>query len=264
MEAPSEAGSATTMKAAWFARASGGLLAFLLPLAATGLAEAQPRPGKIVLAAVAGARDAEVSIRVLREAYSKVGIEVEIQRHPGEIALRKSRAGEVAGEVHRIDGVDIQFPELVQVPVPINFIDFAIFSRLPEFKPESWFDLARRQVGILRGVVAVEQATRDLNTRAVDTYAELFSLLVRGEVDAVAVPMVVGLDAMKRLPKDSGIVTNAILDSYVLYHYLHRSHAQLVPVIEPVLREMLRDGTTSRIRAETYADLPRPVFGTQR
>lgn len=233
-------------------------LTSVLLLATAGMALAQPRPQKITLAAVAEARDVDVGVNVLRAAYGRLGIEIEVQRHAGEIALQKSNSGEVAGEVHRIDGIRERYPNLVQVPVPISYLDIAVFSKKPDFRPSAWRDLAPLRVGIVRGVVALEGATRGLKTRQVDTYAELFPLLLRGEVDAVAAPVVVALDWLRRSQASPESLGATVLDSYLLYHYLHKSHAFLIPQVEPILRQMLRDGTIARIRAETYADLAAP------
>jgi polar amino acid transport system substrate-binding protein len=231
-----------------------GAAACLLILAA-GNAEAQQRPKELVLARVVDAREGEVCINVLRKAYSRIGIKVQARGYTGAIALQKSNAGEVDGEAHRTDGIDASFPNLVQVPIPINYFDIAVFSKRSDFRPRALSDLASLRVGIARGVLAVEQATRELQTRQVDTYAELFPLLARGEVDVVAAPLVEGLDAMRRLGGMKDVVNNGILDSFLLYHYLHKSRAFLIPAIEPVLKEMLLDGTIARIRDETYADL---------
>lgn len=221
----------------------------------TSAAHAQTHPRAITLATVADSREVDVGVNVLLEAYSRIGVTVSVRRLPGDMALQASNAGEVAGEVHRIDGIMERFPNLVQVPVPINYFDIAVYSRNPAFRPAVWRDLAPLRIGVVRGVLAIEQATRGMKVRQVDTYEELFPLLVRGEVDAIAAPVVAALDAIKRHPELTGIAQNAILDSYLLYHYLHRDHAFLIPVIQPVLMAMLRDGTTASIRERTYADL---------
>jgi polar amino acid transport system substrate-binding protein len=220
-------------------------------------AVAQELPKKITLSSTASSKDADVSINVLREAYSRIGIVVEIQYNAGRSSLQKSNAGEVAGEVSRIDGIADQFPNLVQVPIPINYFDIAVFSNNRSFKPKMWRDLLPYPVGILRGQLAAEQATRELRTREADTYAELFHLLEQGEVDFIVTPLVVPLDYLHHNKRNFQLVRNAIFDSYLLYHYLHKNYAYLIPLIQPVLRDMLRDGTTVRIRDATYADLPK-------
>jgi len=52
-----------------------------------------------------------------------------------------------------------------------------------------------------------------------------------------------------------GVVRNGMLSSFLLYHYLNRRHAALVPRIEQVLKDMLLDGTIARIRERTVARL---------
>lgn len=236
-------------------RAMAGLLLLLM---SSAVAARQPAtlPTHIVLGTVLDSREVDVGINVLREAYRRAGITVEIRRYAGDAALRKANAGEVAGDVHRIDGIGGMWPNLIQVPIPINYFEIAVYSRNPQFHPQSWRDLKSMQLGIVRGVVAVESSVRDLNVHKVDTYEELFRLVGRGEVDAIAVPVIVFDERAELHGNPAGLVRNNVMDSYLLYHYLNRNYANLVPVIQPILRQMLSDGTIARIRKSTYASVP--------
>lgn len=93
-------------------RAMAGL--FLL-LMSSAVAARQPAtlPSHIVLGTVLDSREVDVGINVLREAYRRAGITVEVRRYAGDAALRKANAGEVAGDVHRIDGIGGMWPNLI-------------------------------------------------------------------------------------------------------------------------------------------------------
>lgn len=235
------------------------LVAGLILLVLGGVVAAQQPaklPSHIVLGTVMDSREVDVGINVLREAYRRAGITVEIRRYAGDTALRKANAGEIAGDVHRIDGIGEAWPNLVQVPIPINYFEIAVYSRNPQFHPVAWRDLKNMQLGIVRGVVAVEASARDLNVHKVDSYDELFRLVGKNEVDAIAVPVVAFDERTELHGNPAGLVRNTVMDSYLLYHYLNRNYAHLVPVIQPILRQMLSDGSIARIRKSTYASAP--------
>ena len=69
-------------------------------------------------------------------------------------------SGEADGDVHRIDGATRLIPSLVQVPVPINYFEIAVYSMSPDLSPRSWTDLRELDVGIVRGQLAAERAVR--------------------------------------------------------------------------------------------------------
>lgn len=235
-----------------------GMAGMLLLLMGGVVAARQPAttPSHIVLGTVLDSREVDAGINVLREAYRRAGITVEVRRYAGDAALRKANAGEVAGDVHRIDGIGETWPNLIQVPVPINYFEIAVYSRNPQLRPRAWRDMKALQLGIVRGVVAVESSTRDLNVRKVDTYDELFRLAASSEIDAIAAPVIVVDEYIKRHGNPAGLVLNNVMDSYLLYHYVNRNYANLVPVIQPILRQMLSDGSIARIRKSTYASAP--------
>lgn len=227
------------------------LASLLLPLAVM----AQTLPQTLTLVTVEDSLETEIGINVVREAYARIGIEVEIRKYAGRIALEKSNSGEVDGEVHRIDGIQNEFSNLVQVPIPINYFEIAIYSKNPDLSLTSWFDLAPYEIGIVRGVIAVERGTRGMEVRKVDSYAELIQLLLDDDVQVMASPEINTRVLLAGKEYSGQIVMNGVMETYLLYHYLHRKNEHLVSVIRPVLKSMLLDGTIARIIRETNRKL---------
>jgi polar amino acid transport system substrate-binding protein len=232
--------------------------ALVLPAVAT----AQARPDRLVLATVQDDAGVEVSIAVLQEAYRRVGIAVTIERFAGDVALQRSTSGATDGDVARADGLTLRYPDLAQVPIPIDYTDIAVFARDSALRIRTVDELRRLRVAVVRGVPAIERTIGDLPVRMVDTYDELFALLAAREVDAVVATELAGRVALARGLAGAGAVRAGILDSYLRYHYLHRRHAALVPEVERVLRAMLLDGTVARIRAATVERVLDPGAGS--
>jgi polar amino acid transport system substrate-binding protein len=242
----SEGGSVRRLGTQWIA-----LLGAATACASAAPLRGQSLPEKVSLVTVEDSYEVEIGIAVLGEAYGRVGIDVEVERLPGDLALRRSASGQAHGEVHRIDGIAEEYPSLIQVSIPINYIEVGVYSRDPELAPRSWTDLLGLEVGIVRGIIAAERLTDRLEVRRVDTYEELLGLLARGEVDAIVTPLINTEVALLRGELADGVHMNGVMDTYLLYHYLHEDHALLLPIIEPVLKDMLVRGRVTEIRSET-------------
>ena len=68
-------------------------------------------------------------------------------------------------------------------------------------------------------------------------------------------PRISGLVALRESERADVKVMKGVLETLLSYHYLHRSRADLLPRLSTVLKEMLLDGTTKRLRKEAYAKL---------
>ena len=228
------------------------LLAALCCVAVPAAVQAQ-RPTHLVVAAYNDAAESKIAFAVLREAYRRLGITLEIQQFAGDVGNDRINSGAVDGMLARSDGIEARFPNVVQVGVPVVYVDVAVYSRDSTLRVRDWRDLSNVTVATVRGMFYLERSVGDLHVRFVDTYGELYPLLLNRQVDAV-----VTSDLQMRMtlrPMPQGIVRNNILASYMLYHYLHNKHAELVPEVERVLKDMLTDGTVARLREATVADI---------
>lgn len=210
---------------------------------------------QLVFSTIEGSPDTIASGVVLKEAYRRLGIDVAIQHFSGAEALQKANAGETDGEVCRIDGASKQFTNLVQIPVPINYIQGAVFSKDPDLKLVGWHSLRPYRIGRVKGILFAEKGTRGMETVEVENYAELIDLLERDQVDVVVAPYLNGRVAILEHPGGEEFELNGVLESYLLYHYLHEKHRDLVPAIGKVLKTLVKDGGATEIRREVVDDL---------
>ena len=198
--------------------------------------------------------DSVAGAAVLEEAYRRTGISIEIEWLSAIEALEASNSGRLAGELQRIDGVNRTYTNLVQVQIPINFLEVAAFSKEHRFTASGWASLAGYSVGYVAGILFVEQRARGLDAVAAPEYPSVWDVLEAGDVDVAVVPRIVGLTLASE--RSSAIVDmEGVLEILFLYHYLHQRHAALVPRLEAELKIMLLDGTTRRIRDEAYRRL---------
>lgn len=225
----------------------------------TSLAVLTSRAGEaevhLVFSSIENFPDTAAGERVLEEAYRRLGIDISIKHFPGDEALRQSNSGQVDGEVARIDGASKQFTNLVQIAIPISYMQGAIFSKNPDLSLVGWHSLRPYRVGRVKGILFSEQGTSGMDTVVAENYKELIDLLERDEVDVVVAPYLNGLIAIRDHPNGGELKLNGVLESYILYHYLNARHRDMVPAIQKVLKVMVKDGTTTDIRNKFVAEL---------
>lgn len=216
---------------------------------------AQAADDKVTIAAIEGLADVPAGEAVIREAYSRLGIDIEIQRFPPAEALRQSNGGEVSAELQRIDGISARYENLVQVPIPINLIQGVVFSRKYRFPVTGWHSLRPYRIGIVKGILFAEVNTFGMEVSVYDDYPELMDALDRDAVDVGIMPRVEGLNLLRTRQGSEITEMEGILETLFLYHYVHKSRSGLVEQLSTVLKNMLQTGETRRLREATLAQL---------
>ena len=192
--------------------------------------------------------------RVVAEAMSRVGLDVEFQALPSERSLLNASAGIDDGDGPRIDGLDEHYPGLVQVPEPVVRFEFVAFSRDADLQIEDWDDLVGREVAIIRGWKILERSIQGaaslVRVRVPTSLAEMLRL---DRTEVFVVERWMGLALADQAGIDDLQVHEPPLAVREMYLYLHRRYADVVPVLAEAMRELKRDGT--------YAALAREVLG---
>ena len=210
--------------------------------------------------AAAETADARAAAAVLEEAYGRLGIEIEVEYLNGKLALARADSGLYDGDVQRIDGIARRFPNLIQVQIPVNYLEGVAFTNRSDADVSGWHSLRDYQVGIVKGILFAEEGTQGMEVSRAASYEQLVGLLMQNRIDLAIMPRVNGLVAIQ-VPKEvsenrSGIHgSGAVLETLFLYNYLNARHANLVPRVEHVLKKMLLDGTTKRIRHQVYSGM---------
>jgi hypothetical protein len=213
------------------------------------------RPEPVTIAYIGDSVDSVAARMVMEEAYRRLGIEVELRSYQASEALEASNGGEVDAELQRIDGTHLRFENLVQVPIPINYLQGLAFSSGLDFPIEGWNSLEPYRVGIVGGILFAEQGTRGMDVRVARNYPELVRWIAGGEVQAGVMPRISGLVALRDEGEEEVQPMEGVLETLLLYHYVHSSRAELVPDLARELKAMLLDGTTQGMRERAYGEL---------
>jgi len=225
---------------------------FLISLLLASTAQAQKL---IQISGVKDSSDSSAALEVVKAAYGRLGYEVEVHWFDGEEALEKSSSGEMDAELQRIDGLSEKYPDLVQIEIPINFLQGAVFTTGSTFEILSWHSLKSFRIGIVKGILFAEQGTEGMNVTRAESYQELFNYLKNGTVDVAVMPRINGLHALKKLDIKGIVEVDGTLETLFLYHYVHERHKDLVPKLEKIFKSMLVSGATREMRTSAYEKL---------
>jgi len=190
---------------------------------------------------------AAASKLVLEQAYAQLGIEIETRAWPSERALTSSNYGELDGEVIRIYQVGKLYTNLIIVPVPVNHFDAMVFTKRRDIVVDGWESLKPLSVLMRIGSKYAEFGTQGPNVRKLPSYEEVFHTLNNSRFDVAVSTRIIGTQEIKRLGLKDVLMIEPPLQSYELFHFLHRKYENLVPDIEFVLKNMARQGEINKI-----------------
>ena len=234
-------------------RRTGCIFGLVLTLLWIGVSGAQ---GPLTFTQIVGTPDQAIGAVIVKAAYEKLGIPVKFAISPGKRALAESSAGRADGEVHRIFEIGDEYPTLLRVPTPINYIEPSVFSKTHDFEVTDCAALQGYRIGIVRGVKHSELCTQDKEKVFVgDDLTGLMRMLNAGRVDLLITARINGLLMAKELGLDAIKPLSPPLSRLWVYHYLHERHKDLVPTIDAVFKAMQASGELEALREQAVQQL---------
>ena len=204
----------------------------------------------IRLARIADIPDQYVGGEILRVVYGRLNIAVEFEDVPGRRALALSSAGELDGEVHRIANLARDYPTLLQISPPINYIEPSVFTTALRFDVQGWNSIRDYSIGIVRGVGSSEAGTSGMSrVTAAASLENMIRMLDAERFDLIVMDLFSGRAAVRKLNLQSRIhALSPPLEKIYIYHYLHERHRDLAGKVEGIIREMDASGELARLR----------------
>ncbi len=193
---------------------------------------------------------------VLKEAFSRLGMEIDIIQLPAERSLTNANKGITDGDFVRISGLENIYQDLVMVPEKITDFEFVAFSRRMNFRTTDWQFLRPYNVAIVRGwKILEENITGTQSLVRAQNQNILFTLLDRDRTDIVVYSRFEGYSLIKKLEIKGIKALEPPLAVREMFLYLNKKHEKLAPLVADTLREMKSDGTFETIRSRTLAPL---------
>jgi polar amino acid transport system substrate-binding protein len=185
---------------------------------------------------------AEISETILKEAYHRIGIEIEGLSAPGGRALKMADEGMTDGLTNRIINIELKYRNLIRITPSIMKATIHVFSKDIAFTVSGWDSLTPYTIGIVRGIKTVENRTKGMRLFKVTLPSQLFDMLEKGRIDIIVLPTLIGFQTIRQGHYKGVKILNPILHQEDVYHYLHKKHESLVGPISRVLKEMKEQG----------------------
>ena len=187
---------------------------------------------------------------IATEAFRRSGLKLRLIKLPPERALRLVNEGIEDGELVRIAGLEVQFPNLIPVPEKITDWNFAAFSKAPSM-PADLTAIHGRTVGYIRGWKIYEQMMAGgSKVIAVEDAEQLFRLLQTDRIEVALYELWMGLALIKKQGIEAVRPLQPLLAKREMFIYVNKRHAEHVTRIAAALRALKQDGFYERAYRE--------------
>jgi polar amino acid transport system substrate-binding protein len=229
-------------------RVLGLLICSLIGFASINVA-AQPA---LQIARIENVPDQEVGAAILTVVYAKLGIRIEFVDVPAKRSLIESSSGHLDGEVQRVLDVQREYPTLVAIREPFNYIEPTAFVKELNFNVNGWESLRPYRVGIVSGVGSSERGTTGMpQVEATATMDQMMLMLARDRIDVAVNDLFSGMLVIRRLGLDGQLrAVSPPLQHIDMYHFLNERNRELVPRVEAVIRDMRASGELQALRSQ--------------
>jgi len=186
--------------------------------------------------------------RILHEGLRRSGYQMVSQVTGMRTAVADVNFGDAAILPMQTDGWERRYENLIKVPVPIDNVEFAAYTRSGETIVFSdWGDMAGLRVGYrwqneyVANNIWRADASDLVSVNGID---DLWVTLLNDETDVVVLPRIAHFE--HRFPP--GTRSAGVLERQPVYTYVNSSYAYLVPLLEQAYQDMINDGTLLSIQ----------------
>lgn len=186
----------------------------------------------------------EIGRLVLPQIYRRLDIDIMITPLPAKRAQLEATTGKSDGEIMRIYNYGEENPSTIRVPTPYYSLEtMAFIKKSSDIKITQKEDLSRYRIVKVRGVKHTNNITQGLtNVTDVDFTEQMMRLVDKGMVDVALTSTIDGLMALRILNIDDIVPLDKPLATLDLFHYIHESHKDLVPLVDRKIKEMTASG----------------------
>jgi len=204
---------------------------------------------ELALGSIAHLVEQKVGAIVIKEIYREIDIHANIEPLPAKRAQLQAFNGLSDGEIMRIYSYGAENTSTIRVPTPYYHLETMAFVRKDSGIIINEFDdLKHYVVAKVRGVKHTNVATQyarkivDLNSTK-----QLMEFVARGRADIALTNTIDGVVTLKQLGINNLIPAPTPLARLALYHYLHKKHHTLVPIVDQRIQQLKASGQLKRM-----------------
>lgn len=181
---------------------------------------------------------------ILPEIYKKLGKKITITPLPGKRAQKVAASGVKDGEVMRIFSYGIDNETLIRVPTPYYYLNTMAFTLKDSgIVINSIDDLKNYRLVKVMGVKHTDNITEGLsNVQEVKNTEQMMGMILKGRADVALTSAIDGKLVLKMLAITEITHSTKPLVVLALYHYINKTHINLVAKVDAVINEMQENG----------------------
>lgn len=186
-------------------------------------------------------------IDVMTQVYANLGLELRIVEFNHRSSLVAANEGLLDGQLGRVVEVEAQYPNLIRIPVPIFDFSLQLVAKCADCQLDSL-----EKVVVADGYQAIESylTNHPFNQQLfkVKSISTQLNLLSQHKVDGALILDFHIPAELKTRYKQEWVFTN--LDTFSVYHYIHKKHAPLAAELEKELQRLTDNGTLAQLKAK--------------
>ncbi|MCL2245145.1 MAG: ATP-binding protein [Treponema sp.] len=190
-----------------------------------------------------------ISERVMHEALKRSGYQMLAKATGMRTAIADVNYGDAAILPVQTDGLDRMYPNLIKVPVVIDYVEFTVYTLTNRtYHFSGWEDMEGLRLGYRWQNEYVANniwRARAGDVVIVNDHEEVWASLFNGDADAVILPRFSHYE--HRFPQ--GIKRAGEIERQPVYSYVNNRFEYLIPALEKTYQDMLADGTMELIHS---------------
>ncbi|MDV7339510.1 transporter substrate-binding domain-containing protein [Terasakiella sp. A23] len=187
---------------------------------------------------------------IVTEAGRRIGIKIMFRHQPAKRSLVSSNSGQTHGELHRIEGLEKYYPNLIRVPEVMLIDRFVGFAAKPDMHIEDWLNTGAMKIHYPRGwAIYANTFGEDAEHHSGGKGEDLFKMVASKRID-IAMHT---LDKGTYIAKQAGVQVYPVSPPFAvkkMYVYLHKSKAHLIEPLAQAFRDIKASGTYEKIKKD--------------
>jgi len=203
---------------------------------------------------------------VLQTALKPYHKKVTVIEMPGRRVILQVNQGKVVGDAARAGDFKVisndDTSNYVRVNEAVALTKVVMITRKTSTPEQvSWHELNKGTVAYLSGSKRLRKNVYDDNRVPVSTSKQALEMLARERVKSV---VMFESTARNLITNDEHLlatltIQQPLVDRFNLFTFIHKDHAELVPLLEASLKEMKRNGAYQQIADKYYFSMPLPL-----
>lgn len=239
-----------------------GLLLFSVHVH-TSFAETSPSTdSKIIrIGTLTGIQEKHPTFEIIQEAYRRIGWSTELVTLPYERSEYEANRGRIIdAELARTSEAEKTLTNLIRIEPAIFPVYTSIFTLRDDLTVTDWDSLRGLRIDTVRGMHTVAERLGDIPFNEVGSIEQTIQRLQTGRTDVAILPGYetellleeLGIAAIHRLTPD--------LETFLLYHYLHEQHADIVQPLQYALWQVIHERQVQQAGTQDNHEQPEQQF----